>query len=237
MNVISGTVYYYMENAENPAEGTVWSVPEAGGTPTLLARHVADGEPVYIMNYSIFAGGREYLIGSDPEGKIWPGVSRFLTFSPSWAYYLDESGNIVRSDYAGNKAQVISLPFTPDVVWAQVLEPYLCVYDGASDALYSVRTDTGETVAMPLEGIADMTDGLAANGNWVYGIEDGNLVRVRPNGSGLEVLTAGTEDESWTGIVYALEDYVVAVRVQDGVREEELFALSSGEILPLVQLP
>ena len=230
MNVIGDYVYFYV------LDGTVYMIPWAGGTLQAIAYGVDPSAQKFIMNYSVFAGNKEYRIEEDPYGSVWEGVGRFLTFDLDYAYYTTEDGQIGRAHYDRSGAEVLEIPVTGDsLVWAQVVSHYFLYYDADREMMYSYDLQDQTMTAIPFEGIEDCS-GLAANGNWVYGIYKDQLVRVRPNGSGLETILDQPEDGSWTSVIHAMEHYLAVTR--DGSNAGEyLVNVDTGECAQLVAWP
>ena len=230
MNVIGDYVYFYV------LDGTVYMIPWAGGTLQAIAYGVDPSAQKFIMNYSVFAGNKEYRIEEDPYGSVWEGVGRFLTFDLDYAYYTTEDGQIGRARYDRSGAEVLEIPVTGDsLVWAQVVSHYFLYYDADREMMYSYDLQDQTMTAIPFEGIEDCS-GLAANGNWVYGIYKDQLVRVRPNGSGLETILDQPEDGNWTSVIHAMEHYLAVTR--DGSNAGEyLVNVDTGECAQLVAWP
>ena len=147
------------------------------------------GTEAYIMNGSIFSENREYSMTGDPVGTAYPYIKRFLTFGEDKVYYLDTDGDITRSDYQHTAIQRLELGIDDgnDVAWAQVMGPYLIYYDTKTELMYSCNLDVGTIVLLDFDGVA-APSGLCGNGNWVYGLYDGKLAKVRPNGSELQTI-------------------------------------------------
>ena len=226
MNLIGETVYYYVEDGAN---GTVYSVHESGVNLQTLAGGIEAGSDVFIMNNSIFAGNKEYIIGENPAGTQWMEAERFLSFSTEYAYYVTSDGQIGRERYDRSGKEILELPFAgSDIAWAQVIDRYLLLYHQGYDMLYSYDMESKELVSLPLDGIAEC-EGLAANGNWVYGIYRGKLVRVRPNGSGMETVLARQKTGTWSSVVHTMENYVV-VTMNGKQAGEYLVDLASKQV-------
>ena len=69
------------------------------------------------------------------------------------------------------------------VIWDRIL----FIGDTKDRAMYSCNLDVGMIVLLDL--MESQTHlGLCGNGNWVYGLHDGKLAKVRPNGSELQTI-------------------------------------------------
>ena len=168
------------------------------------------GTEAYIMNGSIFSENREYSMTGDPVGTAYPYIKRFLTFGEDKVYYLDTDGDITRSDYQHTAIQRLELGIDDgnDVAWAQVMGPYLIYYDTKTELMYSCNLDVGTIVLLDFDGVADPS-GLCGNGNWVYGLYDGKLAKVRPNGSELQTIYEPDDSLELVSVEHAMENYVI----------------------------
>ena len=178
------------------------------------------GTEAYIMNGSIFSENREYSMTGDPVGTAYPYIKRFLTFGEDKVYYLDTDGDITRSDYQHTAIQRLELGIDDgnDVAWAQVMGPYLIYYDTKTELMYSCNLDVGTIVLLDFDGVA-APSGLCGNGNWVYGLYDGKLAKVRPNGSELQtiyepdlsLIHISEPDDSLelVSVEHAMENYII----------------------------
>ena len=168
------------------------------------------GTEAYIMNGSIFSENREYSMTGDPVGTAYPYIKRFLTFGEDKVYYLDTDGDITRSDYQHTAIQRLELGIDDgnDVAWAQVMGPYLIYYDTKTELMYSCNLDVGTIVLLDFDGVADPS-GLCGNGNWVYGLYDGKLAKVRPNGSELQTIYEPDDSLELVSVEHAMENYII----------------------------
>ena len=168
------------------------------------------GTEAYIMNGSIFSENREYSMTGDPVGTAYPYIERFLTFGEDKVYYLDTDGDITRSDYQHTAIQRLELGIDDgnDVAWAQVMGPYLIYYDTKTELMYSCNLDVGTIVLLDFDGVADPS-GLCGNGNWVYGLYDGKLAKVRPNGSELQTIYEPDDSLELVSVEHAMENYII----------------------------
>ncbi len=168
------------------------------------------GTEAYIMNGSIFSENREYSMTGDPVGTAYPYIKRFLTFGEDKVYYLDTDGDITRSDYQHTAIQRLELGIDDgnDVAWAQVMGPYLVYYDTKTELMYSCNLDVGTIVLLDFDGVADPS-GLCGNGNWVYGLYDGKLAKVRPNGSELQTIYEPDDSLELVSVEHAMENYII----------------------------
>ena len=168
------------------------------------------GTEAYIMNGSIFSENREYSMTGDPVGTAYPYIKRFLTFGEDKVYYLDTDGDITRSDYQHTAIQRLELGIDDgnDVAWAQVMGPYLIYYDTKTELMYSCNLDVGTIVLLDFDGVSDPS-GLCGNGNWVYGLYDGKLAKVRPNGSELQTIYEPDDSLELVSVEHAMENYII----------------------------
>ena len=168
------------------------------------------GTEAYIMNGSIFSENREYSMTGDPVGTAYPYIKRFLTFGEDKVYYLDTDGDITRSDYQHTAIQRLELGIDDgnDVAWAQVMGPYLIYYDTKTELMYSCNLDVGTIVLLDFDGVA-APSGLCGNGNWVYGLYDGKLAKVRPNGSELQTIYEPDDSLELVSVEHAMENYII----------------------------
>ena len=168
------------------------------------------GTEAYIMNGSIFSENREYSMTGDPVGTAYPYIKRFLTFGEDKVYYLDTDGDITRSDYQHTAIQRLELGIDDgnDVAWAQVMGPYLVYYDTKTELMYSCNLDVGTIVLLDFDGVSDPS-GLCGNGNWVYGLYDGKLAKVRPNGSELQTIYEPDDSLELVSVEHAMENYII----------------------------
>ena len=168
------------------------------------------GTEAYIMNGSIFSENREYSMTGDPVGTAYPYIKRFLTFGEDKVYYLDTDGDITRSDYQHTAIQRLELGIDDgnDVAWAQVMGPYLIYYDTKTELMYSCNLDVGTIVLLDFYGVSDPS-GLCGNGNWVYGLYDGKLAKVRPNGSELQTIYEPDDSLELVSVEHAMENYII----------------------------
>ena len=168
------------------------------------------GTEAYIMNGSIFSENREYSMTGDPVGTAYPYIKRFLTFGEDKVYYLDTDGDITRSDYQHTAIQRLELGIDDgnDVAWAQVMGPYLIYYDTKTELMYSCNLDVGTIVLLDFDGVA-APSGLCGNGNWVYGLYDGKLAKVRPNGSELQIIYEPDDSLELVSVEHAMENYII----------------------------
>ena len=168
------------------------------------------GTEAYIMNGSIFSENREYSMTGDPVGTAYPYIKRFLTFGEDKVYYLDTDGDITRSDYQHTAIQRLELGIDDgnDVAWAQVMGSYLIYYDTKTELMYSCNLDVGTIVLLDLDGVA-APSGLCGNGNWVYGLYDGKLAKVRPNGSELQTIYEPDDSLELVSVEHAMENYII----------------------------
>ncbi len=168
------------------------------------------GTEAYIMNGSIFSENREYSMTGDPVGTAYPYIKRFLTFGEDKVYYLDTDGDITRSDYQHTAIQRLELGIDDgnDVAWAQVIGPYLIYYDTKTELMYSCNLDVGTIVLLDFDGVSDPS-GLCGNGNWVYGLYDGKLAKVRPNGSELQTIYEPDDSLELVSVEHAMENYII----------------------------
>ena len=168
------------------------------------------GTEAYIMNGSIFSENREYSMTGDPVGTAYPYIKRFLTFGEDKVYYLDTDGDITRSDYQHTAIQRLELGIDDgnDVAWAQVIGPYLIYYDTKTELMYSCNLDVGTIVLLDFDGVA-APSGLCGNGNWVYGLYDGKLAKVRPNGSELQTIYEPDDSLELVSVEHAMENYII----------------------------
>ena len=168
------------------------------------------GTEAYIMNGSIFSENREYSMTGDPVGTAYPYIKRFLTFGEDKVYYLDTDGDITRSDYQHTVIQRLELGIDDgnDVAWAQVIGPYLIYYDTKTELMYSCNLDVGTIVLLDFDGVA-APSGLCGNGNWVYGLYDGKLAKVRPNGSELQTIYEPDDSLELVSVEHAMENYII----------------------------
>ena len=168
------------------------------------------GTEAYIMNGSIFSENREYSMTGDPVGTVYPYIKRFLTFGEDKVYYLDTDGDITRSDYQHTAIQRLELGIDDgnDVAWAQVMGPYLIYYDTKTELMYSCNLDVGTIVLLDFDGVSDPS-GLCGNGNWVYGLYDGKLAKVRPNGSELQTIYEPDDSLELVSVEHAMENYII----------------------------
>ena len=168
------------------------------------------GTEAYIMNGSIFSENREYSMTGDPVGTAYPYIKRFLTFGEDKVYYLDTDGDITRSDYQHTVIQRLELGIDDgnDVAWAQVIGPYLIYYDTKTELMYSCNLDVGTIVLLDFDGVSDPS-GLCGNGNWVYGLYDGKLAKVRPNGSELQTIYEPDDSLELVSVEHAMENYII----------------------------
>ena len=168
------------------------------------------GTEAYIMNGSIFSENREYSMTGDPVGTAYPYIKRFLTFGEDKVYYLDTDGDITRSDYQHTAIQRLELGIDDgnDVALAQVLGPYLVYYDTKTELMYSCNLDVGTIVLLDFDGVSDPS-GLCGNGNWVYGLYDGKLAKVRPNGSELQTIYEPDDSLELVSVEHAMENYII----------------------------
>ena len=168
------------------------------------------GTEAYIMNGSIFSENREYSMIGDPVGTAYPYIKRFLTFGEDKVYYLDTDGDITRSDYQHTAIQRLELGIDDgnDVAWAQVMGPYLIYYDTKTELMYSCNLDVGTIVLLDFDGVSDPS-GLCGNGNWVYGLYDGKLAKVRPNGSELQTIYEPDDSLELVSVEHAMENYII----------------------------
>ena len=168
------------------------------------------GTEAYIMNGSIFSENREYSMTGDPVGTAYPYIKRFLTFGEDKVYYLDTDGDITRSDYQHTAIQRLELGIDDgnDVAWAQVMGPYLIYYDTKTELMYSCNLDVGTIVLLDFDGVADPS-GLCGNGNWVYGLYEGKLAKVRPNGSELQTIYEPDDSLELVSVEHAMENYII----------------------------
>ena len=168
------------------------------------------GTEAYIMNGSIFSENREYSMTGDPVGTAYPYIKRFLTFGEDKVYYLDTDGDITRSDYQHTAIQRLELGIDDgnDVAWAQVMGSYLIYYDTKTELMYSCNLDVGTIVLLDFDGVA-APSGLCGNGNWVYGLYDGKLAKVRPNGSELQTIYEPDDSLELVSVEHAMENYII----------------------------
>ena len=168
------------------------------------------GTEAYIMNGSIFSENREYSMTGDPVGTAYPYIKRFLTFGADKVYYLDTDGDITRSDYQHTAIQRLELGIDDgnDVAWAQVMGSYLIYYDTKTELMYSCNLDVGTIVLLDFDGVA-APSGLCGNGNWVYGLYDGKLAKVRPNGSELQTIYEPDDSLELVSVEHAMENYII----------------------------
>ncbi|MFQ9546502.1 MAG: hypothetical protein ACLRZ6_00265 [Lachnospiraceae bacterium] len=168
------------------------------------------GTEAYIMNGSIFSENREYSMTGDPVGTAYPYIKRFLTVGEDKVYYLDTDGDIIRSDYQHTAIQRLELGIDDgnDVAWAQVMGPYLIYYDTKTELMYSCNLDVGTIVLLDFDGVA-APSGLCGNGNWVYGLYDGKLAKVRPNGSELQTIYEPDDSLELVSVEHAMENYII----------------------------
>ena len=168
------------------------------------------GTEAYIMNGSIFSENREYSMTGDPVGTAYPYIKRFLTFGEDKVYYLDTDGDITRSDYQHTAIQRLELGIDDgnDVAWAQVMGPYLVYYDTKTELMYSCNLDVGTIVLLDFDGVSDPS-GLCGNGNWVYGLYDRKLAKVRPNGSELQTIYEPDDSLELVSVEHAMENYII----------------------------
>ena len=168
------------------------------------------GTEAYIMNGSIFSENREYSMTGDPVGTAYPYIKRFLTFGEDKVYYLDTDGDITRSDYQHTAIQRLELGIDDgnDVAWAQVMGPYLIYYDTKTELMYSCNLDVGTIVLLDFDGVA-APSGLCGNGNWVYGLYDGKLAKVRPNGSEIQTIYEPDDSLELVSVEHAMENYII----------------------------
>ena len=168
------------------------------------------GTEAYIMNGSIFSENREYSMTGDPVGTAYPYIKRFLTFGEDKVYYLDTDGDITRSDYQHTVIQRLELGIDDgnDVAWAQVMGSYLIYYDTKTELMYSCNLDVGTIVLLDFDGVA-APSGLCGNGNWVYGLYDGKLAKVRPNGSELQTIYEPDDSLELVSVEHAMENYII----------------------------
>ena len=168
------------------------------------------GTEAYIMNGSIFSENREYSMTGDPVGTAYPYIKRFLTFGEDKVYYLDTDGDIIRSDYQHTAIQRLELGIDDgnDVAWAQVMGSYLIYYDTKTELMYSCNLDVGTIVLLDFDGVA-APSGLCGNGNWVYGLYDGKLAKVRPNGSELQTIYEPDDSLELVSVEHAMENYII----------------------------
>ena len=168
------------------------------------------GTEAYIMNGSIFSENREYSMTGDPVGTAYPYIKRFLTFGEDKVYYLDTDGDITRSDYQHTAIQRLELGIDDgnDVAWAQVMGSYLIYYDTKTELMYSCNLDVGTIVLLDFDGVA-APSGLCENGNWVYGLYDGKLAKVRPNGSELQTIYEPDDSLELVSVEHAMENYII----------------------------
>ena len=146
----------------------------------------------------------------DPVGTAYPYIKRFLTFGEDKVYYLDTDGDITRSDYQHTAIQRLELGIDDgnDVAWAQVMGSYLIYYDTKTELMYSCNLDVGTIVLLDLDGVA-APSGLCGNGNWVYGLYDGKLAKVRPNGSELQTIYEPDDSLELVSVEHAMENYII----------------------------
>ena len=207
-----------------------------GSDLQLSAQNV--GEEAYIMNGSIFSENREYSMTGSPEGVTYSDVARFLTFGETMVYYLDTDGNITRSDYQHTNTQRLELGIEDgtNVAWAQVMGSYLIYYDTKTQLMYSCNLDVGTIVILDFDGVSDPS-GLCGNGNWVYGLYDGNLSRVRPNGSELETIFEPDDSLELISVEHAMEDYIILTAKETDNKKAEVqtysYNLQTGELSKL----
>ena len=168
------------------------------------------GTEAYIMNGSIFSENREYSMTGDPVGTAYPYIKRFLTFGEDKVYYLDTDGDITRSDYQHTAIQRLELGIDDgnDVAWAQVMGSYLIYYDTKTELMYSCNLDVGTIVLLDFDGVS-APSGLCGNGNWVYGLYDGKLAKVRPNGSELQTIYEPDDSLELVSVEHAMENYII----------------------------
>ena len=168
------------------------------------------GTEAYIMNGSIFSENREYSMTGDPVGTAYPYIKRFLTFGEDKVYYLDTDGDITRSDYQHTAIQRLELGIDDgnDVAWAQVMGSHLIYYDTKTELMYSCNLDVGTIVLLDFDGVA-APSGLCGNGNWVYGLYDGKLAKVRPNGSELQTIYEPDDSLELVSVEHAMENYII----------------------------
>ena len=168
------------------------------------------GTEAYIMNGSIFSENLEYSMTGDPVGTAYSYIKRFLTFGEDKVYYLDTDGDITRSDYQHTAIQRLELGIDDgnDVAWAQVMGPYLIYYDTKTELMYSCNLDVGTIVLLDFDGVA-APSGLCGNGNWVYGLYDGKLAKVRPNGSELQIIYEPDDSLELVSVEHAMENYII----------------------------
>ena len=224
MNVIGDNVYYILNDDQ---EGTVYVVPEAGGEARIAAVGIPKNTDVFIMNNSIFAGDTEYRLNEEPSGRVWEDTERFLTFSENRVWYLSTDGAVCSSDFDGSNIRELDLPFDcRDLLWAQIWGQDLLICSDEA-VLYRYNLASEETVILPLEGVAH-PNGLASNGNWLYGVEGGSLIRVRPNGSGREVFIPASEGRAFEEIVHATEHFVFVQASVNGIRGDYLVNTADG---------
>ena len=232
-NIIGYRVYMlaYQDNVLN-----AYSTQLDGTDLQLSAQNV--GEEAYIMNGSIFSENREYSMTGNPEGTAYPYIERFLTFGEGMVYYLDTDGDITRSDYQHTYTQRLELGIDDgrDVAWAQVIGPYLIYYDTKTELMYSCNLDVGTLVLLDFDGVA-APSGLCGNGNWVYGLYDGNLSRVRPNGSELETVFEPDDSLELVSVEHAMEDYIILTAKEADNKKAEVqtysYNLQTGELSKL----
>ena len=123
---------------------------------------------------------------------------------------MDTDGDITRSDYQHTAIQRLELGIDDgnDVAWAQVMGPYLIYYDTKTELMYSCNLDVGTIVLLDFDGVA-APSGLCGNGNWVYGLYDGKLAKVRPNGSELQTIYEPDDSLELVSVEHAMENYII----------------------------
>ena len=61
---------------------------------------------------------------------------------------------------------------------------------------------------LDFDGVSDPS-GLCGNGNWVYGLYDGKLAKVRPNGSELQTIYEPDDSLELVSVEHAMENYII----------------------------
>ena len=113
---------------------------------------------------------------------------------------------------------------------------YLIYYDNKTELLYSCNLDVGTIVLLDFDGVANPA-GLCGNGNWVYGLYDGKLAKVRPNGNELTTVYESDDSMELVSVEHAMEDYIILTAKSTASTDAEVetysYNLQTGEFVKL----